>query len=245
MKKIHKILSVIIAVIYSAVIGYVYSSVTVAAIILFAAVLVYLSGVMRGALGLTCAVISDDLDVQCDNPLTGGVSDTLYLMNKDEISTITRNGTNPRIIENITMKSGKRAYFYKGKNGSLKPSASMLVKKYAKPYDHKVDGAIFDITDATKEQLELLAQGLVVGVVENNYQNGTIGDTAFEVYGLEAGMELVKLERDPTNVDDLGAYIIGLQSRENAKEGKLPQTFFKTDYAATAILVTALLTPAP
>ena len=194
----------------------------------------------KGTLSATCAVIDDDIDVTCANPLTGGVNERLIIFNKDDIVGYTF-AAGGRIVEAINLVALKTGFTWQGKQSSLSPRVAQIVKPFAKPFDHIIDALLFDITDATKEQLELANQGRFVAVVENNYRNGAVGDTAFEIYGMEAGLELVKLERNPNDVDNVGAWVLTLQSSEKGKEGKLPVTFFKTDYAASLALLNGYL----
>lgn len=199
------------------------------------------------AMGMSvCGKINANLMPDCTTPLHGGVDDLLYLINwadiSDQNAIILRNGVNPQIIENIILSSGALAYYYQGKNGSVHPSYKMVVQKYARVYEHNISAIVFDITPTGKAQLETLAQGRVVAIAQNRYK-GTGQNCAFEVYGLDAGLLLSALSRDPMNADSAGAFEITLttDTKAEAYEGHLPATFFKTDYPTTQALVNALI----
>ena len=68
---------------------------------------------------MECAKISAGVAVNCDNPLQSGTKDKLYLFNYSDIedATITRNGVNTQIIEDIVLSSGITGYTIEGING--------------------------------------------------------------------------------------------------------------------------------
>ena len=188
-----------------------------------------------------CAVITGGLTLDCTYPALGGAKDDIYLINLAEIASVTRNGSNPQIIEAITLVTGKVAFKYEGKNNSAEPQSSLAKQRYAEVYDHEVMFKVFTNRPTDKVQLELLAQGTVVAIVENNHLNAT-GNTSFEIYGLGVGLEVVEMTRILSDVDTQGAYNLILRTSEQLKESHLPNTLFITSYAATKAVVTALLT---
>ena len=195
-------------------------------------------------MAVTCAKISADVLLDCDNPMLGGANDRLILVNKDDIASVTYNMTNPLIVENITLATGMEGYEYQGKNNSVEPRSALVKLRYAEVYEHEVIFKVF-VNDAdTKKQLELMRQSRLIAVIENNHK-GDGGDAAFEVYGLESGLELVEMERVVADTETQGAYNLVLRSSENSRESHLPNTYFITDYATTKTDVETLLVPAP
>ena len=194
-----------------------------------------------------CGEISANILIDCDNPLVGGANDRLILINKAawDAATITRNGTNNQLIENIVLASGDIAYQFEGKNNSVEPRAALVKQRYAEVYDHEVIFKIFGNNAAIKEQVEKLAKGRAIAIIENNYK-GDAGAGAFEVYGEETGLELVEMERVTADTDTQGAYNLTLRTSEYAKEAHLPATLFggssPASYAETKAIVDALLT---
>src|SRR3990170_3164038 len=65
-----------------------------------------------------CAALEGNLEPDCDFPIQGGVDDLLYLINKSDILSVTRNGLNPQIIEDIILVSGATAFKVQGQNNS-------------------------------------------------------------------------------------------------------------------------------
>ena len=186
-----------------------------------------------------CGLISAGLSPDCNNPLVGGLEVDLVLINKDDIDTYSFNGTNPLIVEGITLAAGKIGYKYTGIKTSNSAKATLVKGKYTTNYDHELSMVVFNVDGAAKLQLELLAKGIVVAVVRYKYQ-GANGSTAFEVLGREQGMEVSVLERDSNNADTQGGYMVTLKTPDVGKEGHLPAPFFDTDYATTFTAYTAL-----
>ena len=93
-----------------------------------------------------CGELSANVLIDCDNPLVGGANDRLILINKADWddATITRNGSNNQLIENIAFVSGGVvAYQFEGKNNSVEPRAALVKQRYAEVYDHEVIFKIF------------------------------------------------------------------------------------------------------
>lgn len=190
----------------------------------------------------TCGQISAHILVDCNNPMIGGADDRLVLINKDdwELATITRNGTNNQLIEGITLATGADAYYFEGKNHSLEPAQRLVKQRYAEVYDHEVIFKVFKIDAPTKTQLEALAKGKFVAILQNNFK-GASGDSCFEIYGEEVGMEVPELERIIGDAETQGAFNITLRTPEQVKEGHLPATLFLTNFVTTLAIVDGLL----
>ena len=188
-----------------------------------------------------CGKISANVLMDCDYPLVGGANDNLYLINLDDWndSTITVDAGNDQLITNINLGSGYLAYKFEGKNNSVEPRSVLVKQRYAEVYDHEVIFKVFINDAATKLQLEKMAKGKVVAIVENNYKGDT-GKGAFEVYGKETGLQVMEMERVVADTETQGAYNVTLRSSEFAKESHLPSTLWVTTYAQTKALVESL-----
>lgn len=189
----------------------------------------------------TCGDITANIAVNCLNPIQGGTEDVLYLINRSDWddAAITYNVSNTELIENIVLASGKVAFTYAGVNQSIKPKAEMVKGEYTTFYNHEINFKVFDVSPASKEQLELLAKGQMVAIVQNKYK-GTGGNAAFEVYGSDSGLECSQNIREISGGDSGGAFDLILKSNEVSLEPHLPKTVFITDYATTKTLVEGL-----
>jgi hypothetical protein len=186
-----------------------------------------------------CGKITSNLLYSCDTPSIGGVEANLYLFNRDEVAGYVRNGTNPQIIEGITMATGKLGFKFEGFNTSVKPKVDLVKKEFSTRYDHVVSFLIFARGSNAKKQIEGLANGKYIAVIENVQKTG---DSAFEVLGTDIGLELRTLTGDANDQNNEGAYALELGSPENFKEPHMPATLFKTDYATTKSTLNALIT---
>jgi hypothetical protein len=192
-----------------------------------------------------CGGISAGADYDCDSPIVPGVNQRLILGNLDDVLSVTYDTTVTTLIKNITLKSGKQAYSFEGIRQSLSPSYEMVPGATSIGYMHMVNFLAFQIDQSSKDNYEKMGLGKLFAVIENKNAQGN-GNSLFEVYGLNVGMEANAITRNPSDVETSGAFSISLQTSENeGKEPKMPQSWFDTDYATTLAKVEALLTPAP
>lgn len=170
----------------------------------------------------------------------------MYLTNRADIASWTVNGANSLVIEGFTMVATKKFYKLEGRsdgsNGSTVTAMYKTVKlPYGKGWEHQIDAMAFTVDPLTKKQLEAWNLADMVAIVENKFRNGTVGNTAYEIYGLDGGLQMESLERSPNDKDTMGAFKLQLKTQETAREGHMPYTFFLTSYAATKALVAALI----
>lgn len=190
----------------------------------------------------TCGKITANVVIDCDNPMVAGNGDILTLINKEDWdeAVISRDPANDQLITGITLATGDIGYKFEGKNSSIEPTQKLVKLKYSEVYDHEVSCKAFKADAATKDQLEKLAAGKVVAIVENLHK-GAGGSSAFEVYGDEIGLELQELERVLADADTQSAFSLVLRTPEIAKEAHLPASLFLTDYATTKAIVDGLV----
>ena len=189
----------------------------------------------------SCAKITAGIALNCDKPLVAGNKDLLTLINMDDVVGITRNVTNPQIIEGITLVSSPaaKAYQFEGKNSSIDTKSDLIKGKYSENYGHQVLFRVFEDGPDVKLQIEKLGKGKFIAIYEKNYR-GTADKAAFEIRGLDVGLVATVITQDSTDADTTGAYIITLASQEGFPEPHLPATFFLTDYATTKAAYLAL-----
>ena len=185
-----------------------------------------------------CALITQGATYDCDNPIVPGVNTRLILINKDEIATVTRASG---YVEDITLAATKTAFAFEGYRQSLNPEYRLVPAALSIGYDHQIKFQVFDISQEQKINLEKMALGRMVAVVENMNNEGN-DDNVFEVYGLDVGMEITEMTRIARDLETQGSFSILLKTPdEEGKEPKMPVTWFDTDYATTKALVDALL----
>jgi len=174
----------------------------------------------------------------CANPIIGGTEAVVYLFNRSDIVAYVRDSTNPQIITDITLATGATGYQYEGYNTSVKPKSTFVKKDYSSRFDHSIDFVIFSKGSAVKAEIEKMGTNRVVAIIENSYKSG---DSAFEVFGTDIGLELTTLKSDPNDANSEGAYEITLTSPANFKEPHMPATLYNASYAATKTALLALI----
>jgi hypothetical protein len=194
-----------------------------------------------------CGDIAADINRNCEDPLILGVQDDIYLINFSdwEEATVTRDGTNPKIITNIVMGSGGYAYKMSGFNNSPGHSHTSKKSAYGYGWEHKISYLIFDLSPATKAVIDEKNQGKYVAIVINNYK-GTSGNAAIEVLGTTVGLSVPDggIVRDSNSADNDGAYAITMQTNlAKGKEPGTPDVLFVTSYAASKAILDSLLLP--
>jgi len=194
-----------------------------------------------------CTGITASILINCDEPLVVGTKDVLYLVNRDEIDSLTfeslsLTGSNKLAIS-LNMLTGKYIYKIEGRNNSNEPSSILRKGRYFDTYEHKVAFKVFDNSPETKSQLESMVQkGNLVAIIENNYRGG--GDTsAFEIYGFNAGLEITECSRVINDNDTQGAYSLVLKTPDQQGEPHLPYSMLAGDYTATKVMLNGLLVP--
>jgi hypothetical protein len=187
-----------------------------------------------------CGKLIQNMLYDCTNPIIGGVEATVYLFNRSDIVAYVRDTDNPQIVTDITLATSALGYSYEGYNTSVKPKTSFVKKDYSPRYDHTLDFVIFAKGAAVKAEVEKLGTNRVVAIIENIHKSG---DSAFEIFGTDLGLELTTVKSDPNDANSEGAYEITLGSPANFKEPHMPATFFITDYATTKAALLALITP--
>lgn len=190
-----------------------------------------------------CGKISASILLDCDNPLVGGAKDRLILINKDDIASVTRNVTNPQIIEAITLVTTSPAtvaFQIEGKNYSNDVSWEFVKARYSENYNHEVVFRIFDNGPDVKKQIEAMGKGTLVAIIENNFR-GNSGDAAFEILGLDVGLKLTEGNSNKSDAETQGAPVLTLRTPDDYKEPHLPATLFITDYTTSKAVVDGLL----
>lgn len=193
-------------------------------------ILIFLPIILMSA----CARVARDKTVSCTDKLTGGVKDVLYLFNYDDIISVSYDVTNPLTVTGIVLASGARGYRWEGKNNSIAPELTSKRKRYAVNFEHKMGFILFSNTEDDKDDVEGLADGRYVAIIENKLRRNS-SNSAFEIYGLDSGMEVPDggITRAQNESETNGAYNLMLQSSEDSLEPHLPATYKNTDYDTT------------
>jgi hypothetical protein len=189
-----------------------------------------------------CSQITDNILLNCAKVISAGANDNMYLLNFDDLATVTRDNANPNLIESFTLISGAFLYKLQGFNDSVEPRSALVVTRYSKNYDHEVTFKVFDNTAAVKKEIDNMKYGRFIAIIENNFA-GSDDNSKFEIYGLNAGLLIEEGERIVADTETQGAYNLVLRSSERAKEPNLPATLFDTSITVTRAFINSLVKP--
>lgn len=175
---------------------------------------------------------------ECGTPALAGTAPRVILVSYTDInkglSVVANN-----VISELVLKAGAKAYEVDSISNATVGEDTVNVGTYVRTHQHNVTVRIVKKSEAAKKFVNGLTNARVVAIVENN-DRGDDGDTKYEVYGYDSGLELNDLTAS-TEVADGVAYLFTLGSGTIAQEGSLPKSFFNTDEATTDAAIEALL----
>ncbi|MEY4571069.1 MAG: hypothetical protein RLZ10_262 [Bacteroidota bacterium] len=184
---------------------------------------------------IACGGIIADLIADCDTPVQSGTQDKIWIWNFADVEGLTTEELNLMVVTAITMKATKTGFSLTGFNNSNMPNYAMFPTTFVNKWDHTVPCKVFNIDPATKLNLESMKEGLFM-VATENVNKGVDGNSAFELYGADAGLKLTSITRDPNSADTQGAFDLIFSSPKN-KQNYMPRTIFDTDYATSLAII--------
>ena len=190
---------------------------------------------------MSCGTLTVGITTNCSTKPVGGLDVDVYIANRADIASLTKDGTNDLIVEAITMAATKKFYKFSGLKQSNKASVKMFKGPYFNSWDHGADLIIFSNTADTKAKIiEQMANGDMVMIINNKWR-GTAGNQAFEMLGYEVGLTGNVIERVSDDADTQGAWKVTLGPPDGEHEPRTPLSVYDTDYATTLALVEALI----
>ncbi len=178
--------------------------------------------------------LTGDISYDCDNGSIAGLETNVVLINSDDINraSITFDPTNKMVMTGFQLNSGKRGFTLQGVK-QVNSTAFELVKKEtsADKKRHVFNGVILSLSAVNKLQLEQMSEGgSYVVVVEKKWKGANDVD-AFDVLGIDVGLEL-NVATFNSNESD-GTATIELSSVADFEEPKFPVNLLLTDYTTT------------
>lgn len=192
-----------------------------------------------------CGKILDGFLFDCNNPITPGIDDIIYLYNKSDVA-FTYSATDPQVITGLTMATGTSGHAFQGVNNIFSASSKLVQTDAGARYEHEVDFKIIGNSAKIKSILRQMAFGRFIAVIQNLSR---AGDAQFEVYGLSMGLILGENQRSTADENNSGAYILKLTKPKNLREPAPPATIQVMltgvyDYPSTLTAILATI-PAP
>jgi hypothetical protein len=183
---------------------------------------------------MSCSGITADILNNCATNLpVGGLEVNVVLINRTDKSVVTYKTGDETTIEDIVLKVGKKGYLHTGFNKGIDGGFSAVAdEKMPNYYKHTLNFEVWGIDASTNAQINQLFD--VFAIVESKNKTG---EGTFQILGFKNGLKVVK--DDKMFNANMGKRLISLESIDN--EPIAQYTFFKTDYAATKVLIDSLL----
>lgn len=189
--------------------------------------------------GLDCSKIKTGFINQvCGKPAIAGTAARVILISYSDVDK-PKSVVFDNVISSLILKTGATGYEVDSLPNATVGSDTINAGTYLKTHQHNVVVRIFKKSEAAKKFVNGLTNSRVIAIVENN-DPGDNGDTKYEVYGWDSGLELTEITVT-TEMADGVAYQVTLANGTIAQEGSLPMSLFNTDEATTDLMVEGLL----
>lgn len=189
--------------------------------------------------GLDCSKIKTGFTNQvCGKPAIAGTTARVILLSYSDVDK-SKSVVTDNVISSLILKAGATGYEVDSLPNATVGSDTINAGTYLKTHQHNVVVRIFKKSEAAKKFVNGLTNARVIAIVENN-DTGDNGDTKYEVYGWDSGLELTEITVT-TEMTDGVAYQVTLANGTIAQEGSLPMSLFNTDEKTTDIMVEGLL----
>lgn len=189
--------------------------------------------------GLDCSKIKTGFTNQvCGKPAIAGTTARVILLSYSDVDK-SKSVVTDNVISSFILKAGATGYEVDSLPNATVGSDTINAGTYLKTHQHNVVVRIFKKSEAAKKFVNGLTNARVIAIVENN-DTGDNGDTKYEVYGWDSGLELTEITVT-TEMTDGVAYQVTLANGTIAQEGSLPMSLFNTDEETTDLMVEGLL----
>lgn len=189
--------------------------------------------------GLDCSKIKTGFINQvCGKPAIAGTTARVILLSYSDVDKL-KSVVTDNVISSLILKAGATGYEVDSLPNATVGSDTINAGTYLKTHQHNVVVRIFKKSEAAKKFVNGLTNARVIAIVENN-DTGDNGDTKYEVYGWDSGLELTEITVT-TEMTDGVAYQVTLANGTIAQEGSLPMSLFNTDEKTTDLMVDGLL----
>jgi hypothetical protein len=190
---------------------------------------------------MACGSITRGSEADCDNIPEGGTRARLILFNYDEVLRYEQD-TDGNITD-IELTAGAYGYEFLGFRNDVKKSEDVLKPDVGIPkFKHTIGFVVYENTQIQKNNVENLARGRFVAIVENKGKD----ENVMEVVGKGVGLEIVAGPIRNAH-ENGGFFVLNLSTPDdqNETESRLPQTLQITTsgdiYAANLAFIESVL----
>lgn len=191
-------------------------------------------------MAVNCGKISANAMLAKCGASTPAVKGRIILMNFDDID-VAGSTVTDGVLSALVMKNNAKGYAWETHDRAVEVNSPLAPKTYYNVFEHNLVVRVFDKTQEIKDQINALAYGRVVAIVEN--RSNANAETHYEVYGWDSGLIMTAQDSPSTDGDGV-IYTITLNSDENSQESQLPLSFYTGDLATTETAIEALLATA-
>lgn len=191
------------------------------------------------ALTLCPKLVADNIAANCEKPIYPGLENLAYIINKEDIASVTYSGTNPHIVTAIALNTGVKAFkIYNPVKTPLDGTQSAFAEG---DVTNKVDNTLqFIVLDdgpkSAKDIVDGLLNGEFVVVFAHKWEN-TATDNKFQIFGLHTGLKMTAGTAAYTAADGDGGMVVTLTETGATTYGMY---FFDTDIATSRAALEAL-----
>lgn len=178
--------------------------------------------------------LTADILFDCANAPVGGIVQDVVLINKADIDVVntTTSADNRVLVTKLQLLPGKIGYKLTGVKQANGKSWELVKKENAPDkFKQTFSGVIFNPSADNKKQADSLSKGAKYVAVVEQVWKGTGSADAFEVLGLDAGLELMTMTNNSKENDNM--IMFELSSADGFEETTMPKTLLETDYDTT------------
>lgn len=189
-------------------------------------------------------LLQADLVAPCDGLSSAGLKNTGYIANYDDVDwdNIVRDESNPNIVKQFALKSGKHAYkvYVPGKTPFTGTNKALATGTYRNKFTKQVMLVVLSNGAGVSHNIiDQLANGRFVVILENDFQGAT-KDNTFEFYGLELGCAATEMSDDKYSEDTDGGWSVTLEETNAPTSGIFYLKEGDSDKSAIEVTRTAL-----
>lgn len=164
---------------------------------------------------MACATadLKKNLTVNCDVPLAKGIDEQIFTGRIRDLDTSAYDSTNPKIITNIVMKSGKKLKRWIGQNFSNQATVGFAAGEYGNTLPHGLRYILFSNDAADERELDDVAQVNDMFAIVKKNGNGA----GYKVYGWQTGLRMTSLNSDSNDDTLKGAYVMEFSAPDEKK----------------------------
>lgn len=174
----------------------------------------------------------------CDKQAVSGTGKRVILLNYDDIDRVLSSVEN-NVIKLLKMKGNKKGVSFTSHDDSTDGDVSLKVGTYVNSWAHNATLRVFTKDEVSKDFVNKIAGAKVVAIIENN-DIGAAGNTKYEVYGWDSGLEIAE-GAGSTEMADGIVYTLKLGTSDKSRESSLPKSYFNTNLATTETALNSLI----